>query len=167
MTIYFDNAATTKPCPEAVEAVTRCLVQDFGNPSSGHALGREAAGALRTARERVAAALGCDPGEVIFTSGGTEADNMAIRGAAYLRRHGCRHIITSQAEHDAVRMTCRDLASAGYEVTFLKPDSTGAVSVEQVTEALREDTGLVSLMLVNNETGAVTDVAGIAAALKT
>ena len=79
MTIYFDNAATTKPCPEAVEAVTWCLVQGFGNPSSGHALGREAAGALRTARERVAAALGCDPGEVIFTSGGTEADNMAIR----------------------------------------------------------------------------------------
>ena len=166
MTIYFDNAATTKPCPEAVEAVTWCLVQGFGNPSSGHALGREAAGALRTARERVAAALGCDPGEVIFTSGGTEADNMAIRGAAYLRRHGCRHIITSQAEHDAVRMTCRDLASAGYEVTFLKPDSTGAVSVEQVTEALREDTGLVSLMLVNNETGAVTDIAGISSAVK-
>ncbi len=166
MTVYFDNAATTRPCPEAVEAVAGAMTQDFGNPSSGHALGRAAAGRLREARADVAAALGCAPGELLFTSGGTEADNMALRGAAYLQRHKLRHIITSEAEHDAVRKTAQDLARQGYEVTFLKPDSTGAVGVEQVLDALREDTGLVSLMLVNNETGAVTDVAAVASAVK-
>ncbi len=166
VTVYFDNAATTKPCPEAVEAVAGAMTRDFGNPSSGHAAGRRAAGALRAAREAVAAVLRCEPGEIVFTSGGTEADNMALRGAAYLQRHKRRHIITSEAEHDAVRKTARDLARQGYEVTFLKPDSTGAVSVDRVLDALREDTGLLSLMLVNNETGAVTDVAAIAAAVK-
>ena len=166
MTVYFDNAATTKPCPEAVEAVTRALTEDYGNPSSGHAPGRRAAAALKEAREEIARTLGCEASEVLFTSGGTEGDNLALRGAAYLRRHRFRHIITSEAEHDAVRKTCQSLRSQGYEVTFLKPDKTGAVGVEQVLEALREDTGLVSLMLVNNETGAVTDIAGIAAAVK-
>ena len=166
MTIYFDNAATTKPCPEAVEAVARALTEDYGNPSSGHVLGRRAAAALREAREEIARTLGCDAAELLFTSGGTEGDNMALRGAAYLQRHRCRHIITSEAEHDAVRKTCQVLQSQGYEVTFLKPDRSGAIGVSQVLEALREDTGLVSLMLVNNETGAVTDIAGIAAAVK-
>ena len=166
MTIYFDNAATTKPCPEAVEAVARALTEDYGNPSSGHVLGRRAAAALREAREEIARTLGCDAAELLFTSGGTEGDNMALRGAAYLQRHRCRHIITSEAEHDAVRKTCQALQSQGYEVTFLKPDRSGAIGVSQVLEALREDTGLVSLMLVNNETGAVTDIAGIAAAVK-
>lgn len=166
MTIYFDNAATTKPCPEAVEAVARALTEDYGNPSSGHVLGRRAAAALREAREEIARTLSCDAAELLFTSGGTEGDNMALRGAAYLQRHRCRHIITSEAEHDAVRKTCQALQSQGYEVTFLKPDRSGAIGVSQVLEALREDTGLVSLMLVNNETGAVTDIAGIAAAVK-
>ncbi len=166
MTVYFDNAATTRPCPEAVEAVTRAMTEDYGNPSSGHGPGRRAAAALKEAREELARALGCESGEVLFTSGGTEGDNLALRGAAYLQRHRCRHIITSQAEHDAVRRTCQALQSQGYDVTFLKPDSTGAVSAGQVLEAMREDTGLVSLMLVNNETGAVTDVAGIATAVR-
>lgn len=166
MTIYFDNAATTKPCQEAVEAVARALTEDYGNPSSGHVLGRRAAAALREAREEIARTLGCDAAELLFTSGGTEGDNMALRGAAYLQRHRCRHIITSEAEHDAVRKTCQALQSQGYEVTFLKPDRSGAIGVSQVLEVLREDTGLVSLMLVNNETGAVTDIAGIAAAVK-
>ncbi len=166
MTIYFDNAATTRPCPEAVEAVTKALTEEYGNPSSGHAPGRRAAAALKEAREEIARILGCESGEVLFTSGGTEADNLALRGAAYLQRHKRRHIITSEAEHDAVRKTCQALQSQGYEVTFLKPDSTGAIRVSQVLEALRENTGLVSLMLVNNETGAVTDIAGIAAAVK-
>lgn len=166
MTIYFDNAATTKPCPEAVEAVTRAVTEGYGNPSSGHALGRAAARELADARESVARAVGCESGELIFTSGGTEADNMALRGGAYLQRHRNRHIITSEAEHDAVRKTCQQLQSQGYEVTFLKPDRSGAINVGQVVEALREDTGLISLMLVNNETGAVTDIAGISAAVK-
>ncbi len=164
--IYFDNAATTAPRPEAVEAVTRALTEDFGNPSSGHAAGRRAAAALKGAREDVAAALGCEPQELLFTSGGTEADNLALRGAVYLQRHKLRHIITSAAEHDAVRKTCQSLQSQGCEVTFLMPDSTGSIGIEQVLDALREDTGLVSLMLVNNETGAVTDIAGIFAAVK-
>ncbi len=166
MTIYFDNAATTRPCPEAVEAVARALTEEYGNPSSGCAPGRRAAAALREARESVAAAVGCDPGELLFTSGGTEGDNMAIRGAAFLQRHRYRHIITSEAEHDAVRKTCQQLQGQGYEVTFLKPDRSGAVSADEVMGALREDTGLISLMLVNNETGAVTDIAGISSAVR-
>ncbi len=164
--IYFDNAATTAPRPEAVEAVTRALTEDFGNPSSGHAAGRRAAAALKAAREDIAAALGCEPQELLFTSGGTEADNLALRGGAYLQRHKLRHIITSAAEHDAVRKTCQALQNQGCEVTFLMPDSTGAIGIEQVLDALREDTGLVSLMLVNNETGAVTDIVSIFAAVK-
>ena len=164
--IYFDNAATTMPCTEAVEAVTRALTEEYGNPSSGYALGRRAAEELRRARESVAAAVGCDASELIFTSGGTEGDNMAIRGAAYLQRHKLRHIITSQAEHDAVRKTCLSLQGQGYEVTFLKPDRSGRISVDAVMGALRENTGLISLMLVNNETGAVSDIAAISAAVR-
>ena len=164
--IYFDNAATTMPCPEAVEAVTRALTEEYGNPSSGYALGRRAAEELRRARESVAKAVGCDASELIFTSGGTEGDNMAIRGAAYLQRHKLRHIITSQAEHDAVRKTCLSLQGQGYEVTFLKPDRSGRISVDAVMGALRENTGLISLMLVNNETGAVSDIAAISAAVR-
>lgn len=164
--IYFDNAATTRPCPEAVEAVIKAMTEEFGNPSSGHAPGRRAARALKESREAVAAAVGCESGEIFFTSGGTEADNLALRGGAYVQRHRLRHIITSYAEHDAVRRTCEELSRQGYEVTFLKPDKTGAINVRQVLEALREDTGLVSLMYVNNETGAVTDISAISAAVK-
>ncbi len=166
MTIYFDNAATTRPCPEAVEAVINAMHEGYGNPSSGHALGRAAAAELKSAREGVATAVGCESSELIFTSGGTEADNMAIRGGAYIQRHRYRHIITSEAEHDAVRRTCQQLQGRGYEITFLKPDRSGAIRVSQVLEALREDTGLISLMLVNNETGAATDIAGISSAVK-
>ncbi len=166
MTIYFDNAATTRPCPEAVEAVTRAMTEGYGNPSSGHSLGRAAAAELRKAREAVARALGCEPGELIFTSGGTEADNLALRGGAYLQRHRLRHIITSASEHDAVLKTAKTLEAQGYEVTFLAPKSSGAISPEQVEKALREDTGLVSLMLVNNETGAVSDIAAISRLVK-
>ena len=132
MTVYFDNAATTKVCPEAAEAVTRALTEDYGNPSSGYALGRSAAAQLRAARENIAAAMGASTEEVFFTSGGTEGDNWAIRGAAYLQRHKCRHIITSRVEHDAVRQTMQALERDGWEVTWLTPDKSGAVTVEQV-----------------------------------
>lgn len=166
MTVYFDNAATTKPCPEAVEAVYKALTEDYGNPSSSHAFGRRAQKLLREARADVAKALGADENEVYFTSGGTEGDNWAISSAAKARRHNGRHIITSLAEHDAVRKTMARLERDGYTITLLRPDSTGAVTAEQVRNALREDTSLVSLMLVNNETGAITDIAGIAKMLK-
>lgn len=162
MTVYFDNAATTAVCPEAAEAAARAMTEFYGNPSSGHTLGREAARSLRESRERVALALGAQPSEVYFTSGGTEGDNWALRGAARLMRHRRRHIITSAAEHEAVLSTAKALEGEGWEVTYLTPDHTGAVRVDDVLRNLRDDTALVSLMLVNNETGAVTPIREIA-----
>ncbi len=161
MTAYFDNAATTKPCPEAVEAVTRALTEVYGNPSSGHALGRAAAKLMEDARSEAARVLGSTLEEVYFTSGGTEGDNWAIRSVVRARRHRGRHIVTSLVEHDAVRQTVKRLEAEGCNVTWLRPDENGAVSPDVVREALREDTVLVSLMLVNNETGAVTDIGAV------
>lgn len=166
MEIYLDNAATTRVCPEAAELAYRVMTEDYGNPSSAHAKGRAARALLDAARQNVAAALGCAPGEVVFTSCGSESDNWALlEGAALQRRRG-RHILSSAVEHDAVRRPLEKLAGEGWEVTFLKPDRTGAVSPAAVAAALREDTVLVSLMLVNNETGAVTDIAGVSRLLK-
>ena len=166
MTVYFDNAATTRVRPEAAEIMTRLMCTDYGNPSSTHALGRAAAGELNAARKKVAAALGCGEGEVFFTSGGTEADNWALFGGAYHMRHRGKHIITSAAEHDAVRKSADRLREQGYEVTLLRPDGNGRIPTEAVEDALREDTVLVSLMLVNNETGAVTPIREIAEMLR-
>ncbi len=161
MNVYFDNAATTMPCPEAVWAVNEALSECWGNPSAAYLSGRRAAEKLRNARESVAAAIGCKAGEVYFTSGGTESDNWAIRAAARLGRHKGRRIITGAAEHDAVRKTCEALAAEGWDVVFLKPDKAGRVSTEAVSKALTDDTALISLMLVNNETGAVNPIAEI------
>ena len=161
MNVYFDNAATTMPCPEAVRAVNEALSECWGNPSAAYLSGRRAAEKLRNARESVAAAIGCKAGEVYFTSGGTESDNWAIRAAARLGRHKGRRIITGAAEHDAVRKTCEALAAEGWDVVFLKPDKAGRVSTEAVSKALTDDTALISLMLVNNETGAVNPIAEI------
>ena len=164
--IYLDNAATTRVCPEAAKAALAAMTEGFGNPSSTHAPGRAARTALRNARADVAAAIGARPEELFFTSGGTEGDNWALRsGAALMARRG-RHIVSSAVEHDAVRKSLDLLEKDGFEVTRLRPGPDGAVSPEAVRSALREDTVLVSLMLVNNETGAVTDVAGIARELK-
>ena len=166
MEIYLDNAATTRVCPEAAEAAYKTMTEQYGNPGSTHAKGRSARSLLETARKNIAAPLGCTPGEIYFTSCGSESDNWAIlEGAALMSRKG-KHIITSQVEHDAVRRPMEKLEKAGFEVTYLPPDDKGAIPVERVREALREDTVLVSLMLVNNETGAVTDIAGVAAAIK-
>ena len=166
MPVYLDNAATTRVCPEAAEAAMEAMTSCYGNPSSTHAMGREAAERLRKAREQVSRALGCGCGELFFTSGGTEGDNWALRcGAAYNRRQG-RHILSSAAEHDAVRNALKAMEEEGWEVTFLRPDKDGAVSREAVLEALREDTCLGSLMLVNNETGAVTDLSDIVPAVR-
>ena len=163
---YLDNAATTAVCPEAAEAALRVMLEDYGNPSSTHTKGREAKALLDRARRQVADALGCAPAELHFTSCGSESDNWAlISGAEAMARRG-RHIISSQVEHDAVRKSLDELERRGFEVTRLPPDSTGAISPEAVSEALREDTILVSLMLVNNETGAVTDIPAVAGAMK-
>ena len=164
--IYLDNAATTRVCPEAAEIAYKMMTENFGNPSSTHQAGREAAAALKKARKQVADALGCMPEEIYFTSCGSEADNWAIvRGAESMSRKG-KHVITSTVEHDAVRESMKELERRGYEVTWLSPDETGAVPVSSVAAALRSDTILVSLMLVNNETGAITDIPGISKALK-
>lgn len=163
---YLDNSATTRVCPEAAQAAYKAMTEIYGNPSSTHTLGREAKKLLDKSRSQVAAALGCAPGELVFTSCGSESDNWALlSGAEAMKRKG-RHIISSMVEHDAVRRSLDELESRGFEVTRLKPDSTGVISAADVIDALRPDTILVSLMLVNNETGAVTDISAISAAMK-
>ena len=166
MEVYLDNAATTKVCPEAAEAALKIMTENYGNPSSTHTMGRNAKAALDKARKQVAASLGCEPAEVYFTSCGSEGDNWAILNGAESMKHRGKHVISSQLEHDAVRKSMYELEKRGYEVTFLEPQPDGSISVESVKNALRDDTILVSLMMVNNETGAVTDIAGIAKALK-
>ena len=160
--VYFDYAATTPVRPEAAEALIAALGQ-FGNPSSRYGYARQAAQRVREDRESVAQALGCAPGEVYFTSCGTEGDNWAIRRGVELNRRKGKHIVTTAVEHAAVLETCRDLERQGYEVTYLKP---GRVDAGQVCAALRPDTALVSMMLVNNETGAVLPVAECVKAVK-
>ncbi|MBR4157831.1 MAG: cysteine desulfurase [Oscillospiraceae bacterium] len=159
--IYFDNAATTRVCPEAAEAAMHAMTETYGNPSSTHTLGREAKALLDSAREDISAALGCTSDTLVFTSGGTESDNWAINGAAQANFRVGKHMITSLAEHDAVRKSAALLEKQGWEITWLEPERDGSVSVSSVEAALRPDTALVSLMLVNNETGGVTDVHSI------
>lgn len=163
---YFDNAATTKTCEEAINAAVDIMKNTYGNPSSTHTKGREAHTKLDEFRSDIASVLGCKKEEFFFTSCGSESDNWAvICGAEAMKRKG-NHIISSMVEHDAVRKSLDVLEARGFEVTRLRPDGTGRIPVEAVKEALRDDTVLVSLMMVNNETGAVTDIKGISEALK-
>ena len=164
--IYLDHAATT-PVPTAVaDEMYHVLTQQFGNPSSQYPTGQEAKKMVEGYRAVIAGAVGCQPGELHFTSCGTESDNWAIQAALWQNRHVGRHIITTTVEHSAVLETCRALEQQGYEVTYLKPDKTGHITARQVGDALREDTAVVSVMLVNNETGCVFPLAEIAALLK-
>ena len=156
--IYLDNSATTRPCPEAVEAMTDMLTRYWGNPSSVHHLGVEAERKLKEARKQVADLLGAEPERVFFTSGGTEADNWAVFGTAERLGKRGKHIITTAVEHHAVLHPMQKLEAQGFEVTYLQPGSDGVVTVETLTEALRPDTILVSVMMVNNEVGAVMPV---------
>ena len=156
--IYLDNSATTKPCEACVEAMAHMLQDAWGNPSSVHQLGIDAERALRTARGQVAKALGAEEGRVFFTSGGTEADNWAIFGAAERLGKRGKHIVTTAVEHHAVLHPMQKLESRGFAVTYLQPDETGFVSAETLAAALRPDTILVSVMMVNNETGAVMPI---------
>ena len=160
--IYLDNSATTKPCPEAVAAMTQALTENWGNPSALYDFGIRAARELRTARHAVAAAMGAEPDRVFFTSGGTEADNWAVFGTA--RRMGKRgkHIITTAIEHHAILNSMKELEAQGFDVTYLQPDSLGRISADDLKAALRKDTILVSVMMVNNETGAVMPIAQMA-----
>ena len=163
---YLDNAATTMVCPEAADAAREAMLQCYGNPSSTHTKGREAAALLARARTQVSDALGCRPDELVFTSCGSESDNWALlSGCESMRRKG-RHVISSAVEHDAVRKSLDLLEQRGFEVTRLAPDASGAVNAQDVLGALREDTIMVSLMMVNNETGAVTDIRAVADLLR-
>jgi cysteine desulfurase len=162
--VYLDNAATTAVDPRVVEQMLACLGPegDYANPSAvGHAPGRRARARVEQAREEVAALVGADPMQVIFTSGATEADNLGILGAARFYRERGRHVVTSRTEHPAVLDACRQLEREGCAVTYLKPGADGIVAPAQVEQALRSDTILVSLMQVNNEIGVVQDVAAI------
>jgi cysteine desulfurase len=163
--VYLDNAATTPLLPEVREAMAPYLDERFGNPSSTHRFGRDARAGIEAARRQVAEGIGARPDEVVFTSGGTESVHLALVGA-WLAAGARRHVVTSQAEHHAVLHTCDFLQQLGAKVTFVPPGPDGSVGVDAVLEALREDTGVVSLMRVNNETGAITDVDAIARAVK-
>jgi cysteine desulfurase len=159
---YLDNAATTKVCPEAVLAATDAMTENYGNPGSTHTRGRSARKLLDASRKTVAFSLGCKPDELVFTSCGSESDNWAIlAGAESMRRKGL-HVISSGSEHDAVRKSLDELERRGFEVSRLRPGPTGEIRLSDVESALREDTVLVSLMMVNNETGSVTDIASVA-----
>jgi cysteine desulfurase len=163
--VYLDHAATTPIDPRVAAAMAQCLgVQgEFGNPASSHEFGHAAATLVEQAREQVAASVGAAPREVIWTSGATEANNLAIFGIArYYREYG-RHIVTARTEHKAVLDPCRELERQGWRVTYLAPDGDGVVHADQVAAALRPDTVLVSIMHVNNEIGVIQDIAAIGA----
>ena len=161
--VYLDHAATTPLRPEVLEAMLPYLTQHHGNPSSLHAAGRRARQGLDEARESVAAVLGAKPREIVFTSGGSEADNLAIKGVAWAASARGRHLITSSVEHHAVLNTCAMLERSGFEVTYLPVDSYGRVDPDEVAAAITERTTLVSIMYANNEVGTVQPIAEIGA----
>ena len=165
-TIYLDHAATSPVAPEVIDVLARTMAEESGNASSIHTAGRSARKALDEARLVLAKKINAKQGEIIFTSGGTEADNTAIFGTAYARQKEGKHIITSTVEHHAVLHACEKLASEGFDITYLPVDITGRVSVEDVKNALREDTILVTIMYGNNEVGTIQPIAEIGALLK-
>ena len=156
--IYLDNSATTKPCIEAVEMMTKALTEGWANPSALYSFGIDAAHALRDARMAVAKAMGAEPDRVFFTSGGTEADNWAIFGTVKRMGKRGKHIITTAIEHHAVLNCMKELENQGFDVTYLQPDHLGNISLESLKAALRKDTILVSIMMVNNEVGSVMPI---------
>ena len=167
MTIYTDNAATTRMSDTAVAAMLPCLQGNYGNPSSLHTVGQRANEALQSARETVARCLGCDPKEIIFTSGGSEADNQAIISAArFGARKGKKHILSTAFEHHAVLHTLKKLEKEGFEVELLPVGTTGTITPEQVAAAIRPDTALVTIMYANNEIGSILPIPEIGAVCK-
>ena len=163
--IYLDNNATTPIAPGIREAMLPFLDMAFGNPSSSHTAGRAARKAVEEARDSVAGLLGASTSEIVFTSGGTESDNWAIRGAL-ATQSGKRHIVTTRVEHEAVRKLCEELEGAGYEVSWLDVDEQGSLNLDQLRSSLRADTGVVSVMMANNETGILFPIEEIAEIVK-
>ena len=164
--IYLDHAATTPVPKEVADAMYAVLTEQFGNPSAQYQLGLDMKKQVEVWRSTVAAALGCQPGQLFFTSCGTEGDSWAIQAACWQNRHLGRHIVTTAVEHSAVIEACRWMEQQGYAVTFLSPDRNGDITAEQVLEAVRADTALVSVMMVNNELGNVYPIGDIARGLK-
>ena len=160
--IYLDNSATTKPCKEAVEAMTLALTENWGNPSALYSFGIDTARQLRIARHQVAAAMGAEPDRVFFTSGGTEADNWAIFSTVKRMGKRGKHIITTAIEHHAILNCMKELEAQGFEVTYLQPDNLGRITLDALKAALRKDTILVSVMMVNNEVGSVMPISQMA-----
>ena len=164
MKIYVDNAATTKMSKTAIEAMLPYMAEDYGNPSSLHSVGQRANEALTDARERIAKVLNCEPREITFTSGGSEADNQAILSAAWMgARKGKKHIVSTAFEHHAVLHTLEKLAKEGFEITLLDVHERGLVTAEEVRKAIRPDTCLVTIMFANNEIGTIQPIAEIGA----
>jgi cysteine desulfurase len=164
--IYLDNSATTKPFPEVVDSFVTVATKYFGNPSSLHELGMKAERLLTQSREQVAKLLGVKPGEIIFTSGGTEANNFAIKGVALHYRHRGNHIITTAIEHPSVAEPYKQLEEIGFEVTYLPVNEKGIVNVDELAQAIRDNTILVSIMHVNNEIGSIQPIEKIGRFLK-
>lgn len=156
--IYLDHAATTPVHPAVIERMTEVLTTNFGNPSSIHSFGRKARQLLDQARSICAQSIGADDKEIIFTSGGTESDNLAILGTAFANKHKGKHIITTKIEHHATLYTIQHLEKNGYDVTYLDVGETGRIDPQDVEKNLREDTILVSIMMVNNETGIIQPI---------
>ena len=162
--IYFDYSATTPVDPRVAKLMGECLTLDgqFGNPASrSHRFGWQADQLIEGARKQVADLVNCDPREIVWTSGATESDNLAIEGVAHFYKKRGKHIITSKIEHKAVLDSCRHLESEGYDVTYLDPEKNGLITPESIADAIREDTTLVSIMHVNNEIGTINDIAAI------
>ncbi|MGG0716373.1 cysteine desulfurase family protein [Robertmurraya massiliosenegalensis] len=164
--IYVDHAATAPMHPQVIEEITKVMGQQFGNPSSIHAFGREARHIVDEARELLAKSIGAHPNEIIITSGGTEADNYALLGVAEANQQTGKHIITTEIEHHAVLHTCQQLERKGFEVTYLPVDTEGRISIDDLKSALREDTILVSIMYGNNEVGTLQPIKEIGDLLK-
>ena len=166
MESYMDNAATTPVLPEVRDIMIKVMEEDFGNPSSKHTKGMIAERYITEAKETITSILKCEPKEIIFTSGGTESNNMALIGTAIANRRAGKHIVTTRIEHASIHEPMSYLEEMGYEVTYLPVDSNGRVSAEDLKEAVREDTLLVSIMYVNNEIGAVQDIKKLCDAVK-
>ncbi|MBQ8281496.1 MAG: cysteine desulfurase [Lachnospiraceae bacterium] len=166
MEVYLDNAATTALCKEAFETMQNTMFSDFGNPSSLHLKGVKASEYVKNAKQAIAKELKCLEKEIVFTSGGTESNNMALIGAAYANRRKGMHIISTSYEHASVYNPLIYLEQQGFEVTYISVDENGQIKPEELAETVREDTILVSMMYVNNEVGAVLDIAGLSAVVK-
>ncbi len=163
---YWDNSATTKPSDEVIQTVMKMLSENYGNPSSLHRKGIEAERVLKDARQTVAKSLKAKGKEIFFTAGGTEADNLALAGLFNANSRRGKHIVSTMIEHPAVLRTLDHLKANGAEITLVKPAPTGVVEIESVLDAIRPDTVMVSIMMVNNETGAIMDIPGLCRAVK-